>query len=574
MNMTPEMKKNAHFCKKLGEKFFLIIDMNSKHLFYSFLILILYSLNLDKYSVPLTGDEKTYTSIAMEMWSQKSWIYPIFFGEHSYYKPPLQFWITLMSWKLFGFGNFGTYFPSVLALAGTAWFIRKIQILLSEKIRVKENESLIADVWFAGCFGAVTYGTTLQMEIWITFFYTGIWFLILQFLCTNHWKWFYCALLMTGLSGLVKSPLYSIFSILSFWLYFILEKKLKYFRSPHFYLSHLLGFLIGISWYLIIFLTDREKFINHYLLSETINKWKGNGSTPLGMWLDFSTFSMPFTVLLIFGIIHIKALMDLSYKKIFFLVTSIIFPALFFSFFPYRTETYLFIILPSFIIWMDWSMSSLLMKESKTFPLWITRINGLFIFILGSFATFIFYLGRMLSIKLGIVLFLSCFSFSFFSWSANWRKMAFSCLLIVNTIRLGAISLGEKDIYTFKKIVKQHPDRKVSFYDEGRNIWHEIGILSVATGKVSNRVFSPTEAIRTIEDQGILVVNDFQSLSLMPIILERFSGNPHLREINWRRWKRGFQVPSLQDLLQLENPTTNAQNSKNRKTYKIIFLDG
>lgn len=548
-------------------------NINFERSFPYFIILCFYALNLGHFSVPLTGDEKTYTSIAMEMWNTQSWIYPIFFGEHSYYKPPFQYWITLISWKVFGFGNFGTYFPSVIALVGTAWFIRKIQTLLSEKTLPQENSSMIAEIWFAGCFGALTYGTTLQMEIWITFFYTAIWCLILQFLYSNQWKWLYLALIMSGLSGLVKSPLYSFFSVASFWLYFILDKKLKYFRNPNFYLAHSLGFLVGISWYLIIFLSDREHFVNHYVFTETINKWKGNGSTPLGMWLDFSTFSMPYTLLLIVSIFNTKTFRHLSYKKTFFLVASIIFPALFFSFFPYRTETYLFILLPILIIWMDWNMSAQSATGEKKFTLWVSRINGIMILLLGFFATFIFHFGKILSINLGLTLLLSCFLFSYFSWNVNWRKMAFSCLLIVTTIRLGAISLGEKDIYTFKRLVKQYPDRKISFYDEGRNIWHEIGILSVAIGKVSDRVFTPNEAIQAIEDQKILVLNDFQSVSLMPILLKRYSNNPRFREIDWKRWKRGFQLPSFQDLWQLKDQSNDKWDSKNQKNYKIIFLE-
>src|SRR6478609_8527865 len=125
--------------------------------YYGFIVILFsYGFGLWWYSVPFTGDEKTYISIAMEMWQKKSWVIPYLFGEPSYFKPPFQYWMTLVSWHLLGFNNFATYFPSVIATLGTAWNINRIKSLLFEDLSTQRTFS--AGLWFAANTGTLTYG--------------------------------------------------------------------------------------------------------------------------------------------------------------------------------------------------------------------------------------------------------------------------------------------------------------------------------------------------------------------------------------------------------------------------------
>jgi len=86
---------------------------------------------LGSFSVPLTGDQKVYLGTALEMRQTGSWLKPILFGAPSYYKPPLQYWATLTSWKIIGFNLWASLLPSVVCVIVTAWLIGEISILLS-----------------------------------------------------------------------------------------------------------------------------------------------------------------------------------------------------------------------------------------------------------------------------------------------------------------------------------------------------------------------------------------------------------------------------------------------------------
>src|SRR5947207_3063788 len=80
-----------------------------------------YFIGIWKFSVPLTGDQKVYINHSMEMWLSGNWIYPSLFGQHSYYKPPFQYWLTLIGCNVFGFNLFGTMIFSVIFASITAW---------------------------------------------------------------------------------------------------------------------------------------------------------------------------------------------------------------------------------------------------------------------------------------------------------------------------------------------------------------------------------------------------------------------------------------------------------------------
>ena len=149
-------------------------------------------------------------------------------GEHSYFKPPFEYWVTLVSWNIFGFGNL-TLFSSILALLGTSYWIDKIQ---DDKDDL--GRALLCGIFF----GTLTFGTTHQMEIWIVFFYMTFWGMTLQFLNSKKWLWLYGALAVAGISSLVKSPLYSVFSVLGLWLFLLLSRRVDVFKRWHFYFAH------------------------------------------------------------------------------------------------------------------------------------------------------------------------------------------------------------------------------------------------------------------------------------------------------------------------------------------------
>ena len=509
--------------------------------FYLIWIFLAYGIGLESHSVLFTGDQKLYISTAMEMREHQEWLFPFLMGEHSYYKPPWVYWTLLLSWKLFGFNSFATYLPSVLALVGTAGFLGEIEGIF----RKFKNSGL----FFAGMAGAMTYGLSVQMEIWVVFFYAGAWWAGLKFLKTQEKKYLYLAFVITGLSALVKSPLYSVFWVLSFIFYLVLQKKWKELKSPHLYLGCILGILLGFLWYAYVFIYDADHFWAEYVARETLSKVGGNRSSILRMWLDFSTFLFPYILAVVPGLVFLKN----EHKLLKFALAWSLVPALFFNVFPYRTETYLFILVPVFAF--------LIFEKKWTF---LFRFNGILLFALFLFLGWVMNVSGMISgVLLCFLIFCSaCFAIA--SWKAELKYLGLSGLLIVLALRWVGISIGEQDVKDVRDLLKQYPTSSFAVYDEGKNIWNEVGVFSVTLGRPMRRLSHREELERFLKSGGLVILDEYQSKDL----------NFHfpVKRHPWLRWKRGFSVPSLQDLLSIQDRGSVEWKSKNKREFQVISL--
>ncbi len=528
------------------------------------IVLVAYTLGAWLYSIPFVGDQKVYIATAKEMWEQGIVLHPYLFGETTYFKPPWVYWTIITGWKIFGFNLFGTFFFSALATALTSLILDSISNDLN---RTKQRYPL-AGIWFAGCTGTLTYGTSAQMEIWVVFFYSLAWFYFLKHFKSGQMKSLVLGLLVSGISAWNKSPLYSVFSVLgySIYLFFAPEGKgptpesspRSWFLKPNFYLAHLIGVAAGLSWFVLIWFSDKDRFWSHYILQETLGKQVGNSGSLLHMWLDFSTFTLPFSLLIIPIFLRIP---EMSKNKLFFLLSWCLIPAVFFSIFPYKTETYLYILIPALALLLDWGLEDCTDKLKR----WTVKLNGLLIglglltiSILFTLTGLINYFGILFTIITGISFFIASGWFLSNSKKINPIPLAFSALGLIFALRICALSLGEKDIQNLRTITKRFPNRKLAFLDADRNIWHEIGLLSVATSNPALRLHTTGEALQALQNKAILVLNSEQAQ------LFTLKNIPDLQNISWWRLQRHFAVPSLIDLRQLGD-------RKNQREFKLFW---
>lgn len=315
-----------------------MIERLTQTRFIYLLIFVLYVIGLWGMSVPLTGDQKVYLSIALEMKERGEWIIPYLFGEANFLKPPFQYWTTLLGWKVFGLSLFGALIPSVLALLGSTYFVNRIaKIALNSK-------SLLSGLLFAATLGTMTYGTTAQMEIWIVFFYLWAWCELLE----NR---IFRALIVVGVMAWVKGPLYPVLWVLSSSLYFFLQKEPKKILSSRYLAALSVGIILGLGWYALAARTHLKEMMDVFLMRENVAKMQTAQGTPWGLWGEFFYSLFPWVLWLVLALGSKSIRQRIATNAPFFLAYAL-FPTLFFTFFPYRVNTYLYLLTPIAAWWV------------------------------------------------------------------------------------------------------------------------------------------------------------------------------------------------------------------------------
>lgn len=162
------------------------------------MLVYLTGFNLDIMEV----DAAQYASISLEM--LKSGIYLEVFDRHEPYldKPPLLFWLSALSFKLFGVGSWQYRLPSVLfSLLGIFSTYRLGKTLYSES--VGRHASWI----LGGSLAMVMINNDVKTDtILVSAIIFSIWMLV-EFLRSNEWSYLIGAAFGVGAAMLTKGPI-------------------------------------------------------------------------------------------------------------------------------------------------------------------------------------------------------------------------------------------------------------------------------------------------------------------------------------------------------------------------------
>jgi hypothetical protein len=300
---------------------------------------------------------------------------------------------------------------------------------------------------------------------------------------------------------------------------------------------------LGSVWFLFILNEDGVRFWAEYVTRETLSKMGGNNSSVPHMWADFSVLLFPFLILILGRLNHLFK--RGPFQK--FLWAWTVFPALFFSVFPYRTETYLFIVVPVF---------AFLVTEPGR-KIWV-RLNGLMV-------SLVFLVMGWVLLQSGMIhplVWVGLIAVSLFFIYASFNReslLAHSALALILFIRLSALNLGEKDIVGLRRAFAAS-NGPFAVYDPGKNIWNEVGVFSVALQKPLPRIVSEQELDQFLSQGGRVVMDEHQKKDF-----------PKLKMETWSRWKRAFAVPSVQDLMSMKDPNSPEWKEKYLREFAIVY---
>ncbi|NDD90879.1 hypothetical protein EBZ37_02175 [bacterium] len=407
------------------------------------------------------------------------------------------------------------------------------------------------------------------MEIYLIAVGFTAWALALSYLdrsprdrLKNSWA-LYAAFFAVGVLSWVKSPLYSVLWVFGYFAFLVAKQEWREFRSPHLYVALVFGTLLGASWYLAILGIDRDRFVADYIVRETLSKQGGNGGAPWQLWLSALSFSIPF-VLLTFGSLFCAKL-DSGRRLWFFALAAGAPAAVFFSVYPYRVNTYLYVLVPILAI-----LAAYFEEVRPRVAALVSRIGAVtMILVTGYFV----WLGLRIDLttgwRLGAVSLVGTICVA--SWMGTLFRPklgVWAAVIFVAWLHSLGVTLGERDIAGLREFVSVNSHRQLAILDPDRNIWHEVGLLSVALGKPVARISSAQDVLDVLDAGNAVILSEDQASSILPEVRKLLDDEDDGREVLSTPWNR-FPTRKSLEVRQLIRAKTRLE--LNRK-FQILTL--
>lgn len=252
--------------------------------------------------------EARYAEIAREMVVTNNWVTPqLEPGQPFWGKPPLSFWLTALSYKVFGINEFSARFPSVVLALLTAYFT----FLLARRMKnTMFGLSVLLVLSTTGLFfinaGSVMTDPSLAASIALsmTAFYMAF----------NSEKklfrklWGYLVFVGLGLSFLAKGPVGWVLIGIPLFIWCLWHNQWRdLFKNLPWISGFLLTLCIALPWY---FLAEARTpgFLEYFFIGEhwqrfTVSDWRGDlygtgHGQPKGMiWLFALPAMMPWAII-------------------------------------------------------------------------------------------------------------------------------------------------------------------------------------------------------------------------------------------------------------------------------------
>ncbi len=218
----------------------------NKNIFWLFLAAILGVQMIGVFAIPLMDiDAAQYASISREMLERKSFLQIYDLGKDYLDKPPMLFWLSALSMKIFGVFDWACRLPSfiflLLALYATCRFAQ---------LKYNQTVAQLAVLILASCqaFFLIAHDvrTDTMLMGWVAL---SIWF-IAKWEDSDAWSDFILAMMAIAGGMMTKGPIALVVPVLAFAPQWFFEKKWSYFFKPIYIVGILvIGILlIPMSW--------------------------------------------------------------------------------------------------------------------------------------------------------------------------------------------------------------------------------------------------------------------------------------------------------------------------------------
>ncbi len=216
-------------------------------------------------------DEGRYAAVGWEMAAGGSWLVPHLNGFEHLQKPPLIYWCTAVSMKVFGYNEWAARMPSALAACGILLLTMAIARRLWSETRARIAAIvLVSTLLFFGL------ARVLTPDMLMSFFITAA---IAALVYERRWLFF----IMMGLGFLTKGPMALVVPLsAALGSHLARDRSLPHVRFP-WLRGMLVTLLIGLSWFIVLALLKPSLFdyFWRYELLDRLASNKHGRSKPL-----------------------------------------------------------------------------------------------------------------------------------------------------------------------------------------------------------------------------------------------------------------------------------------------------
>ncbi|MDQ7039189.1 MAG: glycosyltransferase family 39 protein [Aquificota bacterium] len=264
-------------------------------------------------------NEAFYAYGAREMLRTGDFITPVYNGEIRLNKPPMTYWITALSFMIFGVNELALrLFQAVLGL-GTGVLTYLIGRRLFDK-----RSALFSAVILLSSFLFVANSRYTSPEVILTFFTTLTLFLWLEGYSTRNNTLIVLAFVSSALGVLTKGPVGFVMPALIVFTYLLLTDRRELLR-PVYYLGTLVTVLISGWWYLYQLLENGDVFV-HVFFKENVKRVYGLESDPVYYYLlDVPVSFLPYSFLIYPALIWSLGRRNSVFPMVWFLSFFIVF---------------------------------------------------------------------------------------------------------------------------------------------------------------------------------------------------------------------------------------------------------
>jgi 4-amino-4-deoxy-L-arabinose transferase-like glycosyltransferase len=328
-------------------------------------------------------DEPVYGQVGKEMAhaSLSHWLSPRYGGQLWFDKPPLFYWLTALSMRLFGVNEFAARLPSAglsVGLVAATYALARRAYPSIPQAGLWAGFALATSLQFFTLARAAVTDMTLAVTLTLALLGLYVW------VQTSQGRWIALAGLMTGLGMLTKGPVALVLIGVQTVAYLLLTRQAKRLLSPALWAGFALCLIAGLPWFLLMIHLHGQLFINGFLEANNVTRYlkaEHQATSPVWFFLPvlfggFFPWSLALPGALVLAWRQSKLIWHeqaTDNAPLFFgLWTALVF--VFFSASQSKLVTYIFPLFPSAAVLAGYWLAKRSETSARFDPLWIYAV--------------------------------------------------------------------------------------------------------------------------------------------------------------------------------------------------------